>query len=298
MNSKYQAFLLILASVVLTLIIYLNLPSNTLKQIVSQSNTWTLIAAGDVMLGRTVMIASLDMGKPMYPFLVVADRLKQADIAFANLESPIVTGCPRTTTGFKFCTDPQMVQGLTFAGIDVVTLANNHIENYGNKGVEETKNTLAQNKIGYTLNSLYIQNIKNTKVGFIGFNLVDRTQLTQTEVNLIKESKAKVDILIVTPHWGYEYQSTASKFQQLMAQTIVDSGADLIIGSHPHWVQNSEYIQGKPVYYSLGNFVFDQMWSEKTRNGLVVKFEFQGNKLMKEEKMEIYMNQWSQPTWK
>ncbi|MEK7526233.1 MAG: CapA family protein [Patescibacteria group bacterium] len=298
MESRYQAFLLILASIVLILIIYLNLPATVLKGLVTKNDRWTMIASGDVMLGRTVLTTSLNKKDPTYPFLFVGESLKSADITFVNLESPIVADCPRYSTGLKFCADPEMIDGLVFAGVDVVTLANNHIGNFGTTGIDQTKVYLADKGIDSTLNNLSVKHIKGIDVGFVGLNLVDRKTLTDQEINLIRDSRTKVDYLVVAPHWGYEYQSNASKFQVQMAKSIIESGADLILGSHPHWVQNIEYINQKPVYYSLGNFVFDQMWSEQTKRGLVVKFEFEGVKLVKEEQMPIYMANWAQPVWK
>ena len=76
---------------------------------------------------------------------------------------------------------------------------------------------------------------------------------------------------------------------------MVDSGVDVIVGHGPHWVQDVEYINNKPVYYSLGNFIFDQMWSEETKKGLAVKLIFEGDKLIKEERLPIYMSSWAQP---
>lgn len=86
------------------------------------------------MLGRSVMIKSLSMNDPVYPFRKVAEKLNQADIVFVNLESPLVANCPSSNSGFKFCADPKMIEGLKFAGVDVVSLANNHTLNYGRGG--------------------------------------------------------------------------------------------------------------------------------------------------------------------
>ncbi len=144
---------------------------------------------------------------------------------------------------------------------------------------------------------LELTNVKDIKVGFIGLDLVDKG-LTPELLSLIKEASSKVDVLMVAPHWGIEYKDKANAVQKDYAKKIVENGADLIVGSHPHWVQDSEYISGKPVYYSLGNFVFDQPWSQQTKKGLAVKFFFKGNKLIKEELMPIYMRNHAQPEWK
>ncbi len=94
-----------------------------------------------------------------------------------------------------------------------------------------------------------------------------------------------------------EYQNTALPGVQNLARQLVDLGADVIVGHHPHWVQNIEHIEGKPVYYSLGNFIFDQMWSEETKKGLAIRLTFDGVKIVKEEKLPTYMKQTGQPEW-
>lgn len=299
MESRYQAFVLILASSLLILIIFLTFPlkpkNDPLPQIAD--NEWTLIATGDVMLGRTVMSTSLQKNDVFYPWRNVADRLKAADITFVNLENPIVENCPIHLDGFKFCASPGMAMGLKYAGVDIVTLANNHSGNYGNKGLVETVSILHENKIKSTRLTLETVEVKGVKVGFIGIDLVDRKELTPSEISLISNSKKQVDYLIVAPHWGYEYQATSSKYQKAMAQEIIANGGDLIIGSHPHWVQERGEINGKPVYYSLGNFIFDQPWSQETKKGLAIKFTFKGKDLQKEERMPIFMQNLGQPQW-
>jgi len=257
-----------------------------------------IILVGDTMLGRTVMATSLDKKKdPNYPFLQVAGTLKSADLVFANLENPFVTDCPWRYDGLIFCADPRMAEGLNFVNINVVTLANNHSRNYGQKGLDETTKILGAKGISYTgLNNLVIKEVKGTKFGFLGFEFVDK-QPAETDYKLVSDSDKKVDILIVGVHWGVEYKSTASAKQKEIAKKLVENGADVIAGHHPHWVQEMEYIDNKPVYYSLGNFVFDQMWSQKTREGLAIKLTFKDGRIVKEEKLPIFMRNWSQPEW-
>lgn len=260
------------------------------------NNQVTLIFAGDIMLGRSVMGASIDNNDPYYPFRTTSDFLKNADITFANLENPIVRDCPRHVGGFKFCTTPEIADGLIFAGIDVVTLANNHTNNYGREGIEETKEYLTNKNINYVgQGNLVIKEINNTKFGFLGFDYVTTQKNIEANLNLIKESNSKVDVLVVSPHWGTEYQSIASSVQRSVAEKMVENGADLIIGHHPHWVQNSEMIGDTLVYYSLGNFIFDQMWSEETKKGLLLKITFEGKDIVKTEEFKTYIPKTGQP---
>ena len=138
--------------------------------------------------------------------------------------------------------------------------------------------------------------VKGTKFGFLGFDLTVK-DLTEANLELIKESDPEVDILIVAVHWGVEYTREPTQLQRSQAAQIVESGADIIAGHHPHWVQISETIEGKPVYYSLGNFVFDQMWSEETKKGLAVSLTYRDGELKKIEEHPTYMKEWAQPEW-
>lgn len=254
-----------------------------------------IILTGDIMLGRSVMATSLSRKNVNYPFEKVAEILKSADITVGNLENPIIKDCPISNDGFKFCTSPEIAQGLTFAGIDVVSLANNHTTNYGNDGFIQTKNYLKNENVDFAGDkNLVIKEVNGTKFGFIGMDFVINKPL-EADYEFIKESKKSVDVLIVMLHWGVEYTSSPTTTQKLIAKKIIESGADVIAGGHPHWPQDIEYIERKPVFYSLGNFVFDQSWSEETKKGLVVKLRYQGNKLLGVDKMPIYMKNFGQP---
>lgn len=264
----------------------------------------TILFTGDIMLGRSVMGAALDNNDPFYPFRKTADFLKSADITFSNLENPIVSDCLRHVGGFKFCTNYEIADGLNFAGIDIVTLANNHTSNYGKEGIEETKNYLTNKNINYVgqdnlvlNNNFVIKEINETKFGFLGFNYTFGYDNLDHDLALIARCNLAVDVCIVSPHWGTEYESIASRVQRKVAEKMVASGADIIIGHHPHWVQNSEMIDNTPVYYSLGNFIFDQMWSEETKKGLVVKMTFDGKDLVKQEEFKTYISKIGQPNF-
>jgi poly-gamma-glutamate synthesis protein (capsule biosynthesis protein) len=250
---------------------------------------------GDVMLGRTVMTKSLDSGNPSYPFEKVSDELSKADIVFVNLENPIVSNCPRSFEGLIFCADPDMTEGLVTAGINIVNLANNHSRNYGENGLSETIEFLDKKEITATgLGELVIKELKGVKYGFLGFDFISKTP-KESDYELITESVGETDVLIVSVHWGAEYRREPAEIQRQWARKLVESGADVIVGHGSHWVQEVEYINEKPVYYSLGNFVFDQMWSEETRKGLIIKLTFRNGKLIKEEKLSTYMTSWAQP---
>lgn len=264
----------------------------------------TLLIAGDVMLGRTVMAKTYEADDYIYPFRKVSDTLHQADITFINLENPVIESCRPHEGGFIFCTTPEMLEGLIVSGIDVVSLANNHTLNYGKSGLDETLEQLKKAGILATGVGNLVEVERNGVVfGFLGFDKSQQTnpKLTEDEIGLIVESDSQVDVLVVSMHWGVEYQDKALPGVRSLAEEIVGYGADLIVGHHPHWVQDWEFIEtdgqgGKPVFYSLGNFIFDQMWSEETKKGLAVEliYDKEGN-LVNYELLPTYMSSWSQP---
>lgn len=254
-----------------------------------------VILGGDVMLGRTVEITAKQQKDTRYPFLAIADEVRKADIAYVNLENPVLPNCPPHESGFIFCANPEMTEGLVFAEVDIVSLANNHTRNYGQKGIDETVRILNKKGIAQTgLGELIVLDKKGVRFGFLAFDLTSR-KLTEDDLSLIRESNPKVDVLIVAPHWGVEYTQKPQEYQRGWARQMVTAGADIISGAHPHWVQDTEYIDGKPVYYSLGNLIFDQMWSEPTKKGVIVRLTFEDKKLAKEEFLPTYMKNWAQP---
>jgi poly-gamma-glutamate synthesis protein (capsule biosynthesis protein) len=268
------------------------------KNDANEQDSVKIILGGDVMLGRSVMATSLKKNDPVYPFRQIGGVLGLADFIFVNLENPIVAKCPTTNAGMVFCADPRMLEGLKYAGIDMVNLANNHTLNYGTEGLAQTKRHLAEVNIDYTgVGDLVIKKVKDIRFGFLGFDKSEQInpKLTITESGLISNSDYKVDVLIVSVHWGTEYKDMASAGVRVLAHEIVALGADVIVGHHPHWVQNVEKINGVPVYYSLGNLVFDQMWSEKTKEGMLIELTFDGTELIGERFIDTYIENLGQP---
>ncbi|OGM19254.1 hypothetical protein A2771_03970 [Candidatus Woesebacteria bacterium RIFCSPHIGHO2_01_FULL_38_26b] len=301
-----------------------NISSPTPTETEVEDSSVEIILTGDVMLGRSVMKKALELNDYSYPFVKVAPELSKADLVFINLENPIVKNCPIHEGGFKFCSPPESIEALLYAGVDVVSLANNHSGNYGEKGIEETVNYLENKGILVTgVGSLVIKEIGEMKFGFLGFDKAQQTNpiLTPIETDLIKDSDSKVDILVVAMHWGVEYQNKALPGVRSLANQLVKTGADIVVGHHPHWVQDIECFEisqgvkestppvwtsfapqvngcpkgSKIVYYSLGNFVFDQMWSEETKKGLAVRLTFGGKDIINQELLPIYISSVGQP---
>src|SRR3989339_1445696 len=249
----------------------------------------TVIAGGDVMLARSVNTKSQKERDFTWAFKNIAQEFSAADISLINLETPMSEKCPLTDTGTVFCAPAGHVQGLKTAGIDVANLANNHIRDQGQAGLDFTITTLLQNGISPIGFSGAIKEIKGIRFGFLGFNAMEKIS-EESVITQIKKQKDQVDILIATFHWGTEYSAVSNSTQKNLARLSIDSGADAVVGHHPHWVQESEIYQGKPIYYSLGNLIFDQPWSEKTRQGLVVKLFFSGKNFLTAQELPIIIS--------
>ncbi|MCH7541307.1 CapA family protein, partial [Patescibacteria group bacterium] len=167
-------------------------------------------------------------------------------------------------------------------GVDTISIANNHIGIYGQKGVDETIALLEANKVGWSgFGNLDIRRIKESKFGFLAFNGIGTSINRKSLATEIKEARPKVDVLVVSIHWGDEYVLTPRKYGDIapddpreIGHLIIDSGADLIIGNHPHTVQGVEIYKGKLITYAHGNFIFDQTWSQETQEGVVGEYTF------------------------
>lgn len=261
----------------------------------SPDKKFTIIATGDVGLVRTVNYKMLQ-NSVYYPFEKTADILKSGDLSLINLEGPLIKDCPVTNEDMIFCGDADNVKGLTYSGIDIANLSNNHIYNYGEEGVEETIKILKANNIDYSgFDSILIKEVKGTKLAFLGYNLVGLPGDKQKITSQIKEAEKKADFTVVSFHWGNEYVFEPNWKQKEFARLAIDNGADLIIGNHPHVVQSTEVYKDKLIVYAHGNFIFDQMWSEKTREGVIGKYYFNGNQLIDYEFIPVYIEDYSQP---
>lgn len=264
----------------------------------------TLVATGDVMLGRAVNARSVKEKKFQWPFEKTADFLKSADLTLVNLESPFLSPCFPTTEGMKFCSDPAHVDGLKLAGVDVVNLANNHFYDQGEAGAKTTREVLKINSLlASGWGETAFQNVRGLTFGFLGYCPVCGGQESlegagqERLVLEIEAARKSADLLIVSFHWGEEYQSEPGPVQRELGRLAIDSGADLVIGHHPHWVQPVEIYQDKLIVYSLGNFIFDQMWSEETKTGLVAYFVFLDKKLVDVHFKPVKIEALGQPEW-
>jgi len=278
----------------------------------------TIIFGGDVMLSRVVGQKMVKYNDFTWPFKEVAKILSSADYTVLNLESPFSFSKSYLvqTGSFSFNADPKTIEGMELAGVDLVSLANNHFGNQGKKGMTDTFKILNDGGIDYTgagnnfseAHSYKKQNIGAIDFCFLGYAYPEDLYIAGSSLpgmanmdidamkNDIANAKKDCDQLIVLMHAGIEYVNKPNWQQKDFAHAAIDSGADLVIGHHPHWVQVTENYQGKPIIYSLGNLVFDQMWSKETAQGALAKAFFKDGKLDKIEIIPIEIKDYGQAT--
>ena len=258
----------------------------------------TLIAVGDVMLGRSVNTRMLKYQDWQFPFLETAEVLRQADLTFGNLESPFGFECPPIDEGFIFCADQRSVVGLTYAGFDVLSLANNHALNQGQDGLELSKEILQENGIANaSFGESTVVEVKGLKIGFVMFDDTSNGVAVEDVQAKVKQLAQEADVVAASFHWGVEYVAQPNAGQEELARAAIDAGASLVLGHHPHWVQTIEEYNGGLIYYSLGNFVFDQMWSEETKTGMVAEIELTSEGVVSHSERTVKIFEYAQPRW-
>lgn len=246
------------------------------------------------MLGRYCNVQMLKQKDFRYLFSNTANFTSSADITFGNLEAPFLENCPSNSEGMVFCARPEAIEGLAFGGFNLLSIANNHILNHGQEGLEQTKNFLIKNKIQFSdPNEITTKQVNNVNYGFLSFDLV--TDPNAPVLERVKENISKVDVLLVSLHWGAEYQKEPSAQQKKLAHELLDAGVKIIFGHHPHVVQPMETYGNGLIFYSLGNFIFDQPWSEATKQGQIAKIIFEGEKIKSYEAIPFYIKDYCQP---
>jgi capsule synthesis protein PGA_cap len=295
------------------------------------AKAWTLVAGGDILLDRGVARTVKILGKGVdYPFEggtasitsryccssfgwnlprtvrtdnagAVRRLLRGADLAIANFENPAPDNFAYHTKGTVFSADPRLIDGLRNAGIDYVSLANNHIRDAGAQGILDTISNLDKRGIDHSgagrnlaaARRPAILRAGGVRMAILGYDTIakgyaataTRAGSAQLSAAVVKADvaaarRAGADVVIVFPHWGTEYDPTPFAGQQRLARACIDAGADLVIGNHAHWAGAIETYKGKPIWYALGNFVFDQTWSEPTMEGITLELTFSGADLV------------------
>ena len=255
-----------------------------------------LAFAGDILLDGFVgeQIGRYGVN---FPFVKVASVLQKADLAFANLETPVSVRGEPADKMFAFRSKPAALGGLSYAGIDGVSLANNHILDYGQTAMLDTLIHLDKYKIGHTgagknieeAYKPYTKTVKGKRIAMLGVSRVlsgpswyagknspgaASAYTPEPLMSAIKQSAKDNDYTIVYIHWNEEFKDYPEKYARTLAKQMIDSGADIILGAHSHCLMGIEYYKHKPIYYSLGNFVFNRSTrgGEKTLHSMLVNF--------------------------
>jgi poly-gamma-glutamate synthesis protein (capsule biosynthesis protein) len=255
-----------------------------------KSEPVTITFVGDIMMDRGVRRSiENNFGGEYGALFANTSYLAQSDITFGNLEGSVAYGGTNVGSRFSFRMDPISLVALREAGFDIVSFANNHVGDYAVSGFLESLAQLTTNDILYTgagehysdVGTPTVIDVRGTTIGFLASTDVGPNWLAATETKpgillasdpdmatIVARAQEHVDILAMSVHWGNEY-SPASTRQQKMARALVDAGVDIVVGHHPHVMQAVEEYNGKLIYYSLGNFIFDQYFSPHTMRGMV-----------------------------
>lgn len=252
-----------------------------------------VVFAGDAMFDGSVKTAVRKHG-PDYPFLFVKEEVQKADYAIVNLETAVTTrGEKDLMQKFNFRSDPIALKGVKNAGFDMVSLGNNHALDYGKEGFLDTIKYLKEQDLKYIGAGINLEEafraekveINGKTIKFMAFSrfLPSTNWYAQKNrpgmasayqegpvLEAIKREKKDADYLLVYIHWGVERENRPQAWQRSFAKKMIDAGADGIVGAHPHVLQGFEYYKGKPIAYSIGNFVFpDYVKGATAQTGLL-----------------------------
>lgn len=249
----------------------------------------TMLFGGDLMFDRYIRTVAVRRGNSAVFSDDLRTLLAGQDLAVANLEGPI-TDQPSVSVAsemgewnnYRFTFHPSWAETLRELRIGVVGLGNNHILNFGQEGLAQTRQYLEQAGIGYfgapDDERYLLRQAGGYRVALVGYNQFGTRKQQATLGNIGKAREDAADLVVVFAHWGEEYEPV-TEYQRTLAHAFIDAGADLVVGAHPHIVQEHEEYRGKRIYYSLGNFVFDQYFRPETKAGMLVQMTFDGERL-------------------
>jgi poly-gamma-glutamate capsule biosynthesis protein CapA/YwtB (metallophosphatase superfamily) len=291
------------------------LPSNT-----PEPSLTKILFTGSIVPGRCVQAAVDEKGQADFLYDDVRELVSSADIAVGTLNAalsdyPPHTGCIQT---FVLVGSSNNADAMSNAGFDVMSVATNHIKNCGlsNCGDQAFYDTMdnlervgilpvgAGNNLQEAMEPVVLER-NGVRFGFISLGEIESMAFAskdtpgiaplpedfdEAEANLRAAIAAALevsDVVIAMPHWGSDYGEAPNYRQLFFDQVAVDAGANLVIGNHPHVIQGMREIDGIPVFYSLGSFVFDQDWSVETQQGIVAMITFQGTELLEYEVIPV-----------
>jgi poly-gamma-glutamate capsule biosynthesis protein CapA/YwtB (metallophosphatase superfamily) len=272
----------------------------------------TVAAVGDLMLARRVGQVMQQSGDFAAPLRDTAQRLAGADITTGNFEGTLARLGPPQQGNDSFGADPRVREGLLLAGFDVVTLANNHLGDYGPQSLVETVRLLREVNFQTTgaganvaeASTPVVVEREGVRFGFLAVDAIGETPAAgpdtpgafrlrmqprtgplvpedlETVLAAVRSLATQAEVVLVAAHWGTQYTTELVPDQQLVARALVEAGADVVLGGHPHWVQGAE-MRGKAlIAYSLGNFVFDMTFMRQTQESVLLELTFWGPRLV------------------
>jgi len=272
---------------------------------------------GDMMLDRGVKNSvNKNFAGDYSKLFENLDLGKNSDIVFANLEGTASDKGKDVGSIYSFRMNPSVIPAIKGAGINIVSMANNHSGDWGIASYVDTLKRLKENEVLYTgggfnlaeASQPVIVETHGIKIGYLGFSDVGPNWLKATEENagillasnpnfdqIISNAAAKVDHLVVSFHFGDEYKKIHNARQESLAHRAVDAGAKLVIGHHPHVMQDTEVYKNGFIAYSLGNFIFDQYFSADTMEGMMLEVKLGKDGSMTTKKNVVKLNRVFQP---
>jgi poly-gamma-glutamate synthesis protein (capsule biosynthesis protein) len=275
----------------------------------------SLIGVGDILLARKLGMAMEKANDFTLPFQFLGEELRAADITIGNLEGPFCEKPPYTQQGMIFRVNPRGVEGLLFAGFDVVAVANNHFADGGDACLAFSLSHLKQSGIASTGAGLTYEHAhtaaiierKGVRIAFLAYTYAARNDLPESKHTVIagrdpeqvrrdvSAALQQADVVIVNVHDGAEYTRQIAAETVAFARAAIDAGAAVVLGHHPHVPQRVEWYNGGWIFYSLGNFVFLQNTPPATRHGLMARLTFSGARLVRAEALPVVIESNSAP---
>lgn len=268
--------------------------------VISEKPRAEVLFGGDMMFDRSIRVAMQEHGDD-FVLSCLADTLAKADLVVANLEGPItdnpsvsVGSTPGGANNFTFTFPTSTAQLLKRHNVALVNLGNNHIMNFSRDGLLQTKRYLDEAGVKYfgDPDAGESDRVARLEIRGIPFSFVNWSDWTSDKtdhtVAQVREESEAGRVVVVYTHWGEEY-IPATERTKILARQFVDAGADIVIGSHPHVIQEHEEYNGTHIYYSLGNMIFDQYWNEDVRTGLMLDVVFNGSDVESIREVEVYL---------
>lgn len=272
-----------------------------------QSIETSILCAGDIMLVGSAKPIIEQRGVD-YPFDGMRRIIEAADLAIGNLEMPLATtGNPLPEKEFTFVGQPKLAEGIANAGFDVLALANNHMGDYGDDALLETLEVLSANNLRYCGAGPNLQaarlpaivRLQNAQIAVLAYSKTYPFEFFAAETNPgtvngiaeifvpdIRAAREWADLVVVSFHWSGELVTEPREYQEWLGRQVIDAGADLVFGHHPHVLQGIEIYKGKIIAYSLGDFVFGSS-SESKHTGAILRVTFRDGETKRGEIIPI-----------